>query len=544
MTKRIFRSTLLVAVVVLLCSLGLILGLLSHSFNNVQLRQLRDELQIAAAGTALGGTAFLSELDAIDYRVTWIAADGTVLYDTDADAGAMTNHADRQEFLQALETGTGRSIRQSETLLERTVYEALRLADGSVLRISRSQHTMLQLVLDMLSPAIVIVTVAAILCALLAHRISRRIVEPLNSLDLEHPLQNDAYEELSPLLRRLNQQHLQIQSQMQSLKERADEFTQIIANMREGLVLLNSEGTVLSINPTATALFCPEGDCVGKSFLAVERSQEMRNAVNDALDKGWGSFRQQRGQQHWLFDLTRIASQGNVIGAVVLAFDVTDAENAERNRREFSANVSHELKTPLQSIIGSAELLENGLVQPEDTPRFIGHIRKEAKRLVALVEDIILLSQLDEGAQVLPQQVELLELTGEILESLSHVAQANRVTLRLTGQPVTILGVRRLVHEVIYNLCENAIKYNVPGGSVTITLEGRTLTVADTGIGIPQDQQSRIFERFYRVDKSHSRASGGTGLGLSIVKHALQQLGGRLTLQSTPGKGTTVTVTF
>lgn len=544
MTKKIFRSTLFVAAVVLLCSLGLILGVLYDYFDDVQISQLRDELRIAAVGTELKGTEFLDALDAKDYRVTWVAEDGTVLYDTNANAATMENHADREEIREAMEDGSGSSSRHSETLLERTAYEAVRLRDGSVLRISRGEQTVLILVVGMLHPVFVVAAIAIVLSALLASRMSKRIVEPLNSLDLEHPLKNDVYEEISPLLLRINQQHIQIASQMQTLKRKTDEFDQITGNMQEGLILLDSEGTILSINPTAKQLFAAENDCVGKSFLTVDRSREMRSAVNAALDSGHGTARAQRNGRDYQFDLSRIKSDGKVIGAVVLAFDVTEALNAERNRREFSANVSHELKTPLQSIIGSAELLENGLVKPEDTARFIGHIRKEAARLVNLVEDIIRLSQLDEGVQIPTEEVDLLAISQEVAVVLQNAAQSKNVTVVVDGESCRISGVRRLLYEIVYNLCDNAIKYNIPGGSVRVFVANKVLTVSDTGIGIPAEHQVRVFERFYRVDKSHSKQSGGTGLGLSIVKHAVQYHNAKLELESAPGEGTTITVRF
>lgn len=544
MKQQIFRSTIVVAAVVLLCSLGIILGVLYGYFDEVQISQLKDELQIAAVGTELNGTEFLTALNDEGYRITLIAADGSVLYDTDADAAAMENHADREEIRQAFETGSGSSTRQSTTLLEQTAYEAVRLSDGSVLRISMSQKTMLILLLGMLHPLFVVASIAIILSALLAGWMSKKIVKPINTLDLEHPLENDVYEEIFPLLRRINQQHLQINAQMQTLKQKTDEFDQITENIQEGLVLLSSMGTILSINPTAQQLFGSANDCVGKNFLTIDRSREMRCAVNAALDTGHGTARVNRNGRDWQFDLSRIISGGNVIGAVVLAFDITESLNAERNRREFSANVSHELKTPLQSIIGSAELLENGLVKPEDTGRFISRIRKEAARLVDLIEDIIRLSQLDENVQLPTEDIDLLALTQEVAGTLQNAASSKGVALEVTGNSCHVKGINRMLYEIIYNLCDNAIKYNNPGGNVRISVENKILTVSDTGIGIPAEHQSRIFERFYRVDKSHSRASGGTGLGLSIVKHAVQYHNAKLELDSTPGKGTTIRVIF
>ena len=544
MTSKIFRSTVFVAAVVLLCSLGVVLGVLYNYFSGVQVAQLKDELSLAATGAEQYGNAFLENVESARFRVTWVAADGRVLFDTQVEASTMENHADREEIREALETGTGRSVRTSSTLTERTLYEAKRLQDGTVLRISTSQASAWFLVIGLLQPIALVAIFAIALSAFLARRMAKRIVEPLNDLNLEAPLSNDVYEEITPLLRRINQQHLQISAQMETLRRKADEFAQITGSMQEGLVVLDSEGKILSINPTAKRLFEAEDDCVGKDFLLIPRGSQLRDAVNDALDRGRGTARGEYGGREYQFDLSRIASDGKVIGAVLLAFDITERRNAEQLRREFSANVSHELKTPLQSIIGSAELLETGMVKPEDAPRFVGRIRKEASRLVSLIEDIIRLSQLDEGVSLPEEPVEILELAGEVMSALEASAAEKQITLTLSGSGFRVKGVRRLLYEILYNLCDNAIKYNVPGGSVRIAAQGNTLTVTDTGIGIPREHQDRVFERFYRVDKSHSKQSGGTGLGLSIVKHAAAHHGARLMLESTPGEGTSVSVIF
>ena len=382
---------------------------------------------------------------------------------------------------------------------------------------------------------------------LLSARLVRVITKPLNRLDLDKPLENEACEELTPLMDRIHQQHFEISSHLQMLRRKTGEFEQIIRHMKEGLVLLDSQTTILSINPAAKALFGADSFCIGKSFLKVETSQQMRDAVNEALDKGYGAVRLERAGRQYQFDLSRITSDGCMAGVVVLAIDVTDAVNAERNRREFSANVSHELKTPLQTIIGSAELMENGLVKDEDLPRFVGHIRAEANRLMALVEDIISLSRLDEGTALPMEEVELLALCREVAGELSSAAQSRSVQVTVAGEPAQLRGVRHLLYEILFNLCDNAIKYNIPQGSVTVTVKGGahpSVTVSDTGIGIPVEHQSRVFERFYRVDKSHSKQSGGTGLGLSIVKHAAGHHNARLELKSQPGKGTQITVLF
>ena len=547
MTKRIFRSMVITAGAVLLASLVIIMGCLYEYFCGVQEQQLKDELGLAAAAMQQGeGESYLRSLSSDRYRLTWVAANGTVLYDTRTDAAGMENHGQRQEIQQALLTGQGESSRYSATLLEKTIYQAKRLDDGTVLRISISRATAGVLVLGMLQPFLIVLVLALALSALLARRLAQHIVKPLNELDLEHPLENDTYEELSPLLGRINQQRRQIDAQLGELRRKRDEFGQITGSMQEGLVLLNEKSEIISINPAACALFHAEKDCVGWDFLTIERSPDVSRALHDAMTGGHSEIQTERAGRAYQLDISRIQSGDTVTGAVVLSFDVTDQALAQRSRREFTANVSHELKTPLQSIMGSAELMENGLVKPEDMPQFISRIHHEAARLVTLIEDIIRLSQLDEGASLPTENVELLSLAEETAASLRDAAAAKDVTVSVTGTPVTVRSARRLLSEILYHLCDNAIKDNVTGGSVTVDVsrwgESAALTVADTGIGIPQEHQSRVFERFYRVDKSHSRQSGGTGLGLSIVKHAVQDLGGGIHLDSTPGKGTTIRV--
>ena len=548
MTKRIFRATLLVGVAVLIASLTLVMGALYSYFGRVQESQLRDELSLAAVGVEQNGTDYLRKLRSDQYRITWLRADGAVLYDTQADAESMENHAQRQEVQQALATGEGESSRYSDTLLQKTVYYAKRLPDGTVLRLSAIRVTTGVLVLNMLQPILLVLAVALILSGVLASRLARRITEPMNRLDLEHPLENDTYEELAPLLRRMEHQRRQIDRQMDELRRRSEEFEQITGSMSEGLVLLDEAGVILSINPAARRLLDAAENCVGQDLLTVDRDVALSDALRQAAEQGHSEFRGQRNGREYQFDVTRIQSEGRTAGTVLLVFDVTERAFAERNRREFTANVSHELKTPVQGIIGSAELLENGLVKQEDVPRFIGHIRSEAQRLVTLIGDIIRLSQLDEGEPMPAEPVELLALAREAAESLQSAAAARNVTITVEGEPVELTGVRRLLYEIIFNLCDNAIKYNTDGGrvQVTVTKENETaaVTVRDTGIGIPPDQQDRVFERFYRVDKSHSKASGGTGLGLSIVKHAVQYHHGAIHLQSEVGKGTAIRVTF
>ncbi|RKI64272.1 PAS domain-containing protein [bacterium 1xD42-67] len=556
MTKKIFRSILCVAAAVLLANLVIVMGCLYDYFGSVQETQLKDELRLAAYGVEENGPNYLEHLSerdyryawTPDYRLTWVASDGTVLFDTLDSAENMENHADRVEVREAFAKGESSSVRYSTTLTERTLYYAKALNDGTVLRISIRQATVLALVLVMLQPILLVAILAVILSAALANWMSKKIVRPLNSLDLDHPLENDAYEELAPLLSRIHQQRQQIAAQLHSLKKQTDEFAQVTSHMKEGLVLLDNAGKILSINPAAQQVFGAESSCDGQDFLTIDRSRDLHLAIQTAAEEGHGEIRSERNGREFQFDISRIESEDAFVGTVLLAFDVTEQAFAEQNRREFTANVSHELKTPLQSITGSAELLENGLVKPEDVPRFVGMIRTEAARLVTLVDDIIHLSQLDEGAAPDRETVDLLETAKDAASALGDSATEKGIHVSVSGESVSISGVRSFLHEMIYNLCDNAIKYNVENGSVEITVvrkeQEAVVTVKDTGIGIPAEHQSRIFERFFRVDKSRSKASGGTGLGLSIVKHIAQYHGATIKLQSEFGCGTTVSVVF
>lgn len=546
MTKKIFKSILIVAGTVLLASIVIIMSCLYEYFSNIQKDKLADELDIAASAVELYGTDYLKNIDSERYRITWIQADGKVIYDTQAGADSMENHADRQEVKQALAEGEGSSSRYSDTLMEKTSYYARLLDDGSVLRVSTTYATAGLLVLGMLQPILVVLIAALVLSGILARRISKRIVEPMNSIDLDRPLENDTYEELSPLLNRINQQHKEIEMQMRYLKQRTDEFTQITESMKEGLILLDNKGNVLSINEAAQNILETDSSCIGHNFLSIERSRSINHAIAKAFEDGHSEEYAEYAGREYQIDISRIESGGETVGAVLLAFDITEQQNAQRNRREFTANVSHELKTPLQGIIGSAELIENGMVKPEDMPRFTGHIRKEASRLVTLIEDILRLSQLDEGRQMPSEQVDLFELADEVKSVLEGACEAKNINMKLMGEHVSIDGVKRLLYEIIYNLCDNAVKYNNEGGIADIDIssdeKNAYITVRDSGIGIPQDQQQRVFERFYRVDKSHSKESGGTGLGLSIVKHAVSYHNGTVSMKSEPGNGTEIRV--
>ena len=543
MTAKIFRNAFLIGFTVLLACILLFFFIMYSNYQAQAYDILEVEAEHIAEGMQIcGGEEYLAAMQS-DERITWIAPDGAVIFDTETDAESLENHADREEVKRAFEYGEGESSRYSSTLLQKTMYSAQKLSDGSVLRISISRATAGVLLVGMIQPILVVLIVALILSGVLAKSLSRRIVRPLNELDLEHPLENDAYEELAPLLGRINRQHRQIDEQMGELQRQQTEFSQITGSMREGLVLLDEKERVLSINPAAEKLFGADASCIGQDFLTIDRSHDVSLAIQDAMEEGHSEARVERGGRIWQFDVSRI---GAAVGAVLLAFDITERETAEQTRREFTANVSHELKTPLQGIIGSAELLENGMVKQEDVPRFIGHIRKEAQRLVTLIGDIIRLSQLDEGDVMPRETVDLLQLTQEAADDLKTAAAEKKVSVTVDGKTACLDGVRRLLYEVIYNLCDNAIKYNVEGGSVKMTVgeqDGKAVvSVSDTGIGIAPEHQERIFERFYRVDKSHSKASGGTGLGLSIVKHAVQYHRGTVELQSEEGKGTTIRI--
>lgn len=547
MTSKIFRSIFIAVVLVLLVTLVIITGCMSSYFDTVQQNELRDELEIAASATEKLGVPYLEALKSDRYRLTWIAGNGDILYDTDVDSGSMENHTDREEVQEAVKTGSGSSYRYSSTLTEKTLYETVKLSDGSVLRISVSHATTLLLVAGMLQPIIIIFVLAVVLSMILAIRMAKNIVKPFNHLDLEHPMENDTYEELSPLLNRIHSQHKQIDKQIRELQWKKDEFNQIIAQMEEGLVLLDDKGTILSINPAAKNIFKTGAFCVGQDFLTVDRSSELSQAMERVNENGHEELRISRSGREYQINISRIASEDRISGSVLLAFDVTEQASAERSRQEFTANVSHELKTPLQSIIGSAELIENGIMKPEDIPRFAGNIRKESGRLVNLIDDIIRLSQLDEGGSMPMENVNLADLTDEVFSVLRSSADIQNITMTASGS-AELFGVKRLLFEMLYNLCDNAIKYNKPDGRVDVAISSTdknvTLSVSDTGVGIPDDHQSRVFERFYRVDKSHSKQSGGTGLGLSIVKHVVQYHHGTIKLESRENSGTTITAVF
>ena len=549
MTKRIFRAICLVALAVFLASVTLIMGILYDYFSQVQQDQLRIEAGLAARGVEENGAAYFEGLDTQSYRITWIGADGTVLFDSDSDASTMENHLEREEVKQAMASGFGHSARYSSTLMERLLYSAQRLEDGSVIRLAITQNSVLTIMLGLIQPVLLVSLVAVILALVLASRVSKTVVRPLNELNLDEPLNNEGFDELSPLLRRIDSQQRQLKGQALELKQKKDEFLAVTSNMSEGLVLLNSSGTILSINNAALTILDADKSSVGQDILTVNRSLEMQKLLEEAKTGQRSETKLCLSGREYQLDASPIISGGNIGGVALLLCDITERENAEQLRREFTANVSHELKTPLHSISGCAELMKNGMVKPEDTVRFAGQIYSEAQRLINLIEDIIRLSRLDEGAEDMQRErIDLYALSASVIDSLGNEAKENKITVELCGGPAFIWGVRQLVSGMIYNLLDNAIKYNKANGSVKLSVsnegEFSLLNVSDTGIGIPPEHQSRVFERFYRVDKSHSKEVGGTGLGLSIVKHSAMVHNAKIDLQSTPGKGTSITVRF
>lgn len=547
MTKRIFRSICFVAIAVFLASLILIMGVLYSYFSGMQQRQLQMQLELAAQGVTNEETAYFSDLTVRDYRITWIDTDGTVLYDSDALSSDMENHLEREEIKEALATGYGESKRYSATLMDRSLYAAQRLEDGTVLRLSIAQSSILTLVLGMAQPISIVIVLAVVLSVVLAVRLSKSIVKPLNEIDLNHPLSNEGYDELAPLLRRIDGQQKQLRGQKTRLEQKQAELDTIIGSMSEGMVLLNERGKIVSINPAAMRLLGTSWNCVGTDMLTVSRNLDLHDILSRALQGQSEVQTVSLEAGKYQISASPIMSEEKVVGAALCFFDVTEKEKAEQMRREFTSNVSHELKTPLHSISGYAELLQNDMVKQEDIVPFAGKIYREAQRMTSLVEDILSLSHLDEGAEDMEwTEVKLYELASKAIAGLEAEAKAAKVTVSLSGEDCRLHGIPQLLHSIIYNLCGNAIKYNKVGGEVKVSVEkqdaGALLTVSDTGIGIPPQEQERIFERFYRVDKSRSKEVGGTGLGLSIVKHAVLIHHGTIKVDSEIGKGTTITV--
>ena len=553
MTKRIFTAILLVTVAILLLSSAVISVVLYEDFEAQFFNELKSEAHTIAVALESGLPAeeYLPALEparVTDLRVTWVAANGDVLYDSDADETTMENHLAREEIAEALQNGYGDSTRNSATISKKTIYYACRLTDGTVLRVSGTQDSVFGILLNVLKPTAGVLLAAVLLALVLSYRVSKRVVRPLNELDLENPQKVETYDELTPLLEKISAQNRQIRTQMEQLRRSQEEFAAVTGHMSEGLLVIDAKMRLLFCNEAAKRLLHIE-QAETQSLLTVNRSAPFREAADNALQ---GKHAQESltldGRIYQL--VANPAYDGETLtGAVLLLLDVTEREDRERLRREFTANVSHELRTPLTSISGFAELIREGLAKPEDIPRFADRICSESQWLLALIEDILRLSQLDEGGSVeekTPQKLD--ELACSVVQQLAPVAKEKGISITADTAPCEVMGVRRILEELIYNLCDNAVKYNRPKGSVKVTakpIDGcPTLIVADTGIGIPEAEQERVFERFYRVDKSHSKAIGGTGLGLSIVKHAAAFHNAEITMQSEVGKGTEIKLRF
>lgn len=547
MRKRVFGSIFLTALVTLVVTVSLLLVAVHSGLTQDLQERLSNECNYIATATAAGDEQELQRIGSVYAdRITLVGADGTVLYDNERDAAEMENHASRPEIAEALEKGVGESSRLSDTLAEQTYYYAIRLADGTVLRVASTADSAFG-ALSTASPWIVLIVLLALLvAAVLASWLTHVFLEPIVTLDLHEPLKNDAYDELSPLLHRMDKQNHKIASQLGELKRRQAEFDDITARMDEGLVLFSAQGDILFANRAVRALF-PKDSATG-GYMTLCRDAEYIRVVEEALGGESTHGRMEKDGRVYSLTASSVAGEGQGHAAVLFVVDSTAREQAERQRQEFTANVSHELKTPLTSIMGFAEIMENGIVRPEDIGRFAGKIRSEAMRLLTLIEDIIRLSRLDEGAPVPFEPVELSALCGTVRDRLTHKAAENKITLHVKGAPVTVSGQRRTLEQMIFNLADNAIAYNKPHGSVTLETGEENgapfVRVSDTGIGIAPADQPRVFERFYRVDKSHSKQTGGTGLGLSIVKHGAALHHAQIDLRSTLGEGTEITLRF
>ena len=548
MTKKIFKSIMLVSVIVFILGLAFIMGILYRYFGNEIKDELRNEASYLVAGVEMQGEEYLENVSFKDSRVTYISQDGTVLFDSEADTVSMDNHSHREEVVEAAKQGTGEAYRVSNTLSEMTIYYALRLSDETILRVSTTQYSVLALIYQLIQPVLIILVLMIILSVIFAARISKKIVQPVNELDLEHPEENQAYEEVAPLLSKIHRQNRQIKEQLDTARQQQVEFSIITENMQEGLLVIDRYTMILSGNSSVWKLFQTK-EKTGESIYSLDRSEEFRKVVETVLEGRHGDSILKFQGGHVRLIANPVYREGETVGAVLLLVDVTEQVERETLRREFSANVSHELKTPLTSISGFAEIIQDGFVKPEDIKVFAGRIYKEAQRLIQLVEDVIKISQLDEGEVPYQWQKEdLYNISKSVLDNLREVANRRNIQLYIEGERTILRTVRPIFEEALYNLCENAIKYNKENGNVSIVLtENKNevrITVKDTGIGIPAEDQSRVFERFYRVDKSHSKEIGGTGLGLSIVKHGVTFLGGSLELISEEGEGTEISMVF
>ncbi|HEO7352895.1 TPA: PAS domain-containing protein [Streptococcus agalactiae] len=546
MTKKIFRTTLSASLGIVLVTILMIMGFLYNYFNRIQREQLRTQTALASQGISFEGKDYFENLKTSNVRITWVDNKGQVLYDTQSDAKHMKNHANRQEIKEAIKSGYGESTRWSATLTEKSIYAAQRLNNGTIVRLSVAQQTIFYLLLGMMSPLVIIILLAIILSVLIARYIAKKVSEPLNNIDLDHPLSNDSYEEITPLLRRLDSHQAKIQHQKLLLQKRQKEFDTIISKIKEGMILLDDQARIVSINAEALKLFQINDDWHGRFMMEVSRDLTLKDLIDQGLKGKKKEANIDIENNHYRVLVRPTTDNNRVTGLVVLLFDVTDQLQMEQLQREFTANVSHELKTPLHVISGYSELLANQMVPNEEVPQFAAKIHKESERLVKLVEDIINLSHLDEQEKLPQETVNLYDLTQKVLEGLQAKADKKHIQINFNGEEAILRGNPVLLNSLVYNLCDNAITYNHEKGQVNVTLKNSpdtiTLEVSDTGLGIAEKDKKRIFERFYRVDKSRSKIVGGTGLGLSIVKSALDFHNGSIKVDSHLGQGTTMTV--
>ncbi len=549
MTKKIFKSIMFVCALVLAVGLAAVMGILYSNFDGQMREELSKEAAYLAYGVEQQGLNYLKNIKDKSARITYIDQDGTVLFDNEADVSEMKNHSDRTEFQKAEKYGAGESSRYSDTLSEKTIYYALRLKDGTVLRVSGTQDSVLALVENLIFPLCGLLCLMLILSGIMASAISKRIVKPINELDLESPEENQIYEELSPLLSKIHRQNREIQNQLELAKQQQEEFSLITENMQEGLIVIDKYTMILSANSSAWNLFHMDRVCQGESVYCLDREEEFRHAIEQVLSGEHTELVLKLNGSDIQLIANPVIRDKKTEGAVVLLVNVTEKLERESLRREFSANVSHELKTPLTSISGFAEIMQGGLVKCEDIPQFAGRIYKESHRLLQLVEDVIQISQLDEEKTSYTwESVDVYQVCKNAFESLKEKAKRLNVHLYICGEYMKMEAVRTLLEEAVYNVCDNAIKYNRNDGSVSVfltqTAQEIHIVVKDTGVGIPKEDQDRVFERFYRVDKSHSKEIGGTGLGLSIVKHAVGALKGSVILRSEEGNGTEICMKF
>lgn len=544
MTKRIFRSIMLVSAVCMVTGLAFLMGVLYHFFGNQLEKELKAEASYLELAVEENGESVLEKLPKNSARVTWIAEDGTVIFDNKADAFDMSNHNDREEIKDAQKNGAGTSVRQSDTLGEKTVYYAKRLSDNSILRISSDQYTVIALLKQLILPAVCVLVLMILLGAFFASRLSKHIVTPLNELDLEHPDEIDTYDEMAPFITKINKQQKTIQKQLSDAKRQQKEFQIITKQMQEGLLVIDTQTDLLSSNVSALELLDAGQVKDKESVLSLNRSEAFEKTIDKVLRGEHVESVLNLGERYCQICANPVFDKETIAGAVILLIDVTEKMQRDSLRREFTANVSHELKTPLTSISGFAEIIQSGFVKQEDVQKFAGKIFDETQRLVTLVDDIIKISQLDENCQPYQREkVDIYNLAKDVLSRLQESANKAQIQLNMEGEHAELETVLPILDEIVSNLCDNAIKYNKKGGSVTVTvLNTRNqicLSVCDTGIGITAAEKSRVFERFYRVDKSHSKEIGGTGLGLSIVKHGAAYLGAKVELESTINKGST-----